>query len=600
MAMRDRTIRAVGASTVLAFLAIGAITQTRPTEQIPVTIDPDPAPVSEAGTSAIDEPFVYRVGVLSGVSTDNFWAFYGQSPSVWDAYILGPTKAALYALDPKNGGIRPELAMSEVQPRFDKDGWRVRVKLNPSMHWSDGAPMTSEDFLFTFETVRRLGLGGSWALSYPPEIESVHADGPHELRIEFTGRPNLGTWPNAVGLAPVMPKHVWEAMSTDVEGLYGASGASDVGGGPLKLTSVTADLIISEANPGYVGRGPDRVEYHVFADETAAIGAIRQGAIDSILSPNGLTADQQAALEGENGISVTTSPSNGVRYLGFNLSREPMSDLAFRNALALVLDRTEMAGAGTVADTFIDPANQMWYDLESAEAITARYEGDLTVRFGKAMELLRAAGYTWATEPVATNDGVTPGTGLLVRGQSPAILTILTAGESYDPTRPAQAAEIATALGWFGFEVRPVETDFDTVVDLTFTRGEDGLMHYDMYILGWTLGNPALPGFYRSLFSTGGVQNNTGYSSPRFDAELARFESAHDLQSARTALWSMESILAEELPYLLLYNTSISEAFRSDRVGFDIERALGGLQGRLGGIGDVHPIGITGAVTLGG
>jgi ABC-type transport system substrate-binding protein len=397
-----------------------------------------------------------------------------------------------------------------------------------------------------------------------------------------------------------MPKHIWEALSTDGETLYAASGADDVGGGPLKLSVVGTDLIVSEANPGYVGRGPDRVEYHVFADEMAAVEAIRQGSIDSILSPNGLTVEQQGLLEGETGISVTTSPSNGVRYLGFNLSREPMSDPAFRNALALVLDRSELAGTGTVADTFMDPANHLWYDPQSAEAIAARYEGDLTARFAEAMELLRGAGYSWATEPMVTGDGVTPGTGLLVRGQSPAILTILTAGESYDPTRPAQAAEIATALGWFGFEARPVETDFDTVVDLTFTPGEDGLMHYDMYILGWTLGNPALPGFYRSLFSAGGVQNNTGYNSQRFDAALARFESAHDLQSARTALWSMESILAEDLPYLLLYNTSITEAFRSDRVGFDIDRALGGLQGRLGGIGDVHQIGLTGAVTLAG
>jgi hypothetical protein len=80
--------------------------------------------------------------------------------------------------------------------------------------------------------------------------------------------------------------------------------------------------------------------------------------------------------------------------------------------------------------------------------------------------------------------------------------------------------------------------------------------------------------------------------------ELARFESAFDLETAREALWSMESILAEDLPYLLLYNTSITEAFRSDRVSFSIDGSLGGIQGRLGGIGDVN--GVEGAVTLAG
>jgi hypothetical protein len=62
----------------------------------------------------------------------------------------------------------------------------------------------------------------------------------------------------------------------------------------------------------------------------------------------------------------------------------------------------------------------------------------------------------------------------------------------------------------------------------------------------------------------------------------------------------METILSEDLPYLLLYTSSITEAFRSDRVRFDIESALGGLQGRLGGIGDVRPAGATPGGTLAG
>jgi ABC-type transport system substrate-binding protein len=177
-------------------------------------------------------------------------------------------------------------------------------------------------------------------------------------------------------------------------------------------------------------------------------------------------------------------------------------------------------------------------------------------------------------------------------------LTILTPGDAYDPTRPLQAAGIAEALGWLGFETRPVETDFDTVVDLAFTPGDDGLMHYDMYLLGWTLGSPARPDFYRALFGPGGVQNNTGYESVRFNEQLAKYETAFSIESAKAALWSMETILSEDLPYLLLYTTSITEAFRADRVTFDIDGALGGLQGRLGGIGDVSPV--TSGVTLGG
>ncbi|MCI0543827.1 MAG: ABC transporter substrate-binding protein, partial [Actinobacteria bacterium] len=492
--MREKTIRSVGAGIVLVLLAVGAVTQTRPVAETPVDIDTPTVAPSITGTTPVSEPFVYRVGVLSGLTTDNFWAFYGRSPSVWDAYILGPTKPALFRLDTSTGTMEPELAVAETAPLWDEEGWRVRVTLDERMHWSDGAPITAEDFVFTFDTVRRLELGGSWALTYPETVESVHADGAHSLRIEFSSRPNLGLWPNLVGTAPVMARHVWEDLVDD--DIYDLEGVADVAGGPMTLADVTEDLVVSIANPGYaLATTPDRVEYHVFEDGGSAAQALAGGSIDTILSPEGLTKEQIGMLDGNAQIEIQSNPANAIRYLGFNLSRAPMSDQAFRTALALVLDRAAMTTGGAapaqVIDTFVGPANAMWYDAEAAEAIAARFEGDLAARLGQAVGLLEGAGYTWVVEPSVADGGVVAGSGLQIGGQAPAILTILTPGESYDPERPAHAAQIAEALGWFGFTVRPVETDFDTVVDLTFTPGDDGALHYDMYILGWTLGNPA-------------------------------------------------------------------------------------------------------------
>ena len=51
----------------------------------------------------------------------------------------------------------------------------------------------------------------------------------------------------------------------------------------------------------------------------------------------------------------------------------------------------------------------------------------------------------------------------------------------------------------------------------------------------------------------------------------------------------MENTLSVDLPYLLLYTSEITEVYRSDHVAFDVASALGGIQGRLGGIGDVRP-----------
>lgn len=590
---------------VLAFVGALAVWQLLPRGQDEPPIElTDPAPSqSSAGTdsSSTTAPaeFTYRVGVLSGVSTDNFWAFYGGEASVWNAYILGPTKPALYSLDASTGTLETEVAVADADPSEEEGTWSVSLEINDSMTWSDGVPITAYDFVYTFDTVREAGLGGSWATAFPDAVAAVEATTPFEIRIEFTEQPTLSVWPHGPGLAPIMPAHVWEDDTTGLEqaDIYSLSGIGDVGGGPLAIDEITEASISSVANPGYpFGDPPDHVVYVVYETEEAAVAALGAGDVDSILSPHGLTTNNSQLAASYPAVTVDLSPSNGIRYLGFNLTREPMSDQAFRQALALLLDRDALAGSipglANPAYSFVSPANAVWYDDNAARKIRDSYEGTLEDRMKRAVADLEDAGYTWSKKPGVNADGtVRTGQTLRIRGDEPTPLTILTPGDVYDPHRAEYAAQVAQALNWLGFDVRPVETDFDSVIDLAFTPGEDGSWQYDMYILGWTLGSPALPAYYRELFAEDGTQNNTGYSSDEFAKELDRYESAYNYEKAKNSLWKMEAILASDLPYLILYTSPISEAYRSDRVAFATIGNLGGLQGRLGGITDVTPIG---------
>jgi peptide/nickel transport system substrate-binding protein len=141
-----------------------------------------------------------------------------------------------------------------------------------------------------------------------------------------------------------------------------------------------------------------------------------------------------------------------------------------------------------------------------------------------------------------------------------------------------------------GFDVRVVITDFDTVVDLAFSREADGERPYDMYVLGWTLGNPAFPTYYERLFGEGAPANSTGYASPAFAAALTEYLGAYGHDGALGALWDMEETIARDLPYLVLYHPQIVEAYRSDRVEFGLHSVLGGIQARGGGLGDLTPV----------
>jgi peptide/nickel transport system substrate-binding protein len=596
-----RILRTIGATVVLAGVVIAGVTQ------IAASVDTDIV-ATESSTSTLDttttveptttvpSPFVYRLAVLSGVTTDNFWAFYGAQPSVWNAYVLGPTKPALYTAHAAAGRLQPELAVADVEPQRDETGWHVMVALNPELTWSDGVGVTAHDVLFTFEVVRSLKLKGSWAEAFPKTVESMRVESDNLLRIDFTKRPQLSVWPFGVGLAPIMAEHIWEDRVADLDrkSLYALSGEEDVGGGPLAIDSVGEDLIVSVANPGYLeDHAPEVVEYHVFADEEDALDALVAGSVDSILSPTGLTAGQIDTIEATPVVEFAASPGNAVRYLGFNLDRDPMSDRAFRSALALLLDREKLAeaisGAGSAAWSFMPEANTKWFDEDANGAIEAEYQSSLKSRLERALQGLQDAGYAWDKVPSVQDGKLIAGSGLTIDGQPPQTLTILTPGDAYDPARPDYVGTIASTLVALGFDARPIETDFDTVIDLAFTPGEDGELHYDMYLLGWTLGNQALPNYHGALFASDGPMNNTRYNSEDFDAALSTYRAAVTNEQAMQALWDMESILARDLPYLPLYTSQITEAYRSDLVQFDVVGTLGGLQGRLGGIWDVKP-----------
>jgi ABC-type transport system substrate-binding protein len=597
--MPNKTSRAVAAGLVLLGIVIAAIIQIRSNDALPAQLaEPVPStePVGPASDStSADSEFVYRVGLLAGITTTNYWEYIGAEPTAWNAYVLGPTKPALYSIDPAANALVPELAAGEADAILEEAGWRVQIQLSDDLAWSDGEPMTADDVVYTFETVRRLGLGGGWADSYPDEITKMVAVSEHELRIEFKSRPGLGLWPYGLGLAPIMPAHVWAGHTETAASAADLYAVDDPGvsGGPLQIVDVADGKIEAVANPGYPRNELAAVEYTVFSDEEEAVAAVKAGTVDTILDPNGLSADGVSALSGTSGVAIERSPANSVRYLGFNLTRNPMSRPEFRRGLALLLDRgavTETLGEeAQTAYTMLSSANGSWFDEEHAGAIATPYARNLEERLTEAISGLQSAGYGWETPPAVVDGILTPGTGLTIGGMAPAPLTILTPGDEYDPARPDYTTRIESTLETLGFDARPVVTDFDTVVDLAFSKDELGARQYDMYVLGWTLGNPVLPDYHRWMFATDGAANSTGYSAPDFDADLAAYRKAAAPEEAKTALWAMEHAVARDLPYLVLYHPEIIEAYRSDRVRFGEHGVLGGIQGRLGGLEDLAP-----------
>ncbi len=603
--MPNRLLRALGAGIVVIGVAVAGIIQIADREPAGAV---DIVGASAAGSSSSPatgsavvaapddpQPFTYKVGLLGAPENLNFWEFYGSPPTVWESYVLGPTKASLYRLDADTLTLAPDLAEEMVAPTWSESGWRVVVPLHRNSSFSDGSELTAADLEFTFDTVRKFLLGGQWEDTFPAEVASVRAIDPQTLEVRFAKRPSLEVWPFGVGTAPVMSADHWTEAVTeaaDTTGLFAIDPDGDPASGPLELAEATTDRVLSRPNPGYAGPQGKNIEYVVYGASADAVDALAAGSIHTILSPRGLTVAESETLAATAGVETVASPAFGVRYLAFNTHRFPMSDLAFRRAVSLIVDRETLAesvAGAEAARTMLPAANTTWFD-ESRAPEARGSAGDGGPELALVVEELKAAGYSWQTEPAFIDGSLVAGTGLTVDGQKPATLTILTSGDSFDAERASYAGEVAAAVEILGFEVLPVTTDFDTVIDLAFTADDSGALQYDMALLGWSLGNPGLPSFYADLFGSESPANNTGYASPEMDELIRRYQNAPDLATARGLLWEMEELQARDLPYLPLYFSHLVEAYRSDMVAFSTLPGLGGIQGALGAFSLVNPV----------
>jgi ABC-type transport system substrate-binding protein len=582
---------------------------------------------AETTTTAAAGPveYTYKLGIFQDTTTDNYWALLDDASTVWNDYVLGPTKPALFAVNYPGIEVSNDVAASEEIPGpvAEGDGFSVTVEMRDDAVWSDGSPITAQDVVFTFETVRDIALGGDWLTYWPlpdPEnpnkigLTGVEAVDDHTVKFLFNISPGLAVWPHGPGLSPIMPSSFWADKVEAAKGsedpkatLYAESGVGDLSGGPVSFVERQEGAFArNEANTGYYdsGRvvtsggvtytvGPFVTEslFSLYGGQDAAVLALKAGEVDYLLNPLGMQRGLLSQVEGDPALTAVVNPTNGFRYLAFNLRKEPMSIPQFRDALALMIDKEFMAnnvlqGVAFPLYATVPEGNTKWYDAAIAEEIGSQYVGKSAAdRATEAIALLKEGGFAWETEPVLDDTGIiTDGVGLTLNGNPVPELEILAPGPGYDPLRATYSVWIETWLNKLGFDANANPTDFNAIVNAVFVPNDEGVLDFDMYILGWSLGNPALPTYHESFWSArndtlvNDGNNNTGFNNAEFEALVDQFNAATDESTAKDIMWQMERILATEKPYILLFDTGILEFYRQENVAYPFTQTLSGLQ----------------------
>ncbi len=219
-------------------------------------------------------------------------------------------------------------------------------------------------------------------------------------------------------------------------------------------------------------------------------------------------------------------------------------------------------------------------------------------RFTEAVKILTDGGFTWTVAPEwdADNQELLDGTGTGLKdpsGTTVPELELLAPGPGYDPLRSTYSVWIAEWASNLGIPVKANPTGFSVIVDKAFALGEEALA-WDMYILGWGLGDASLPTFHESFFasyqdSAEGGFNTPGYANDRVDELAAELLAATDVNTAKAAVQEMDRIIVEEAPYVVLFQTPILEAYRTTLV-FPFTDTLDGIQNLSGLPADIKAV----------
>ncbi len=226
----------------------------------------------------------------------------------------------------------------------DDRSW-VAFTLRPEARWHDGKPITVEDVIFSFETLKTKG--HPFYRAYYANVVGAEKIGERKVKFAFSGGENREL-PLIMGQLPILPKHYWQGREFDKTTLE-----PPLGSGPYRIESFEAgrSLTLRRVEDYWgrdlpINRGQDnwdRVRYEYFLDETVALEAFKAGAYDFRQENTAKTwATAYDIAQVRDGRIVKEEIENelptGMQGFAFNIRRDLFRDRRVRQAIGNAFD----------------------------------------------------------------------------------------------------------------------------------------------------------------------------------------------------------------------------------------------------------------------
>jgi microcin C transport system substrate-binding protein len=318
------------------------------------------------------------------------------------------------------------------------DKLSVLYTIRKEARFHDGTPMTPDDVIWTFETLRAKGHPSY--RSYYGDVTKVEKEGERGVRFSFKSADNREL-PQILGQMPVLSKAYWSGRDFEKTTLD-----PPLGSGPYKIESLDPGRSITYRRvadywaadlPVNKGRyNVDTIRYDYYRDATIALEAFKAGQYDVRLensSKDWATGYDSPALRA--GLikkeEIPNQLPSGMQGFAYNLRRPLFQDPRVREALAYgfdfewsnknlfydaytrtrsYFDNSELAATGVpqgdelkILDKF---RGQIPDRVFTTEYDPPKYDGSGNIRDGlrAALKLLKEAGWTFKGEKLVNDE----------------------------------------------------------------------------------------------------------------------------------------------------------------------------------------------------
>jgi len=504
----------------------------------------------------------------------------------------------VYSGDRGQSIVNPDESLYSAMSWTNNDQ-TITITLKP-WKWSDGTPITSRDFLFTYNLIESMGQNWSGYLPglFPGDVKSVQAPSASTIVINLTRSYNPVFYTdNVLSAIPLLPQHAWDKESAaGPVGDYDetAAGAkavvnflqkegSDIAtfttnplwqvvDGPWKLAQFTSSGTYAFApNKNYSGPDKPHIAEMIDAQYTtadSAFNALRAGDVTIGTVPDddynqipylksagySIQVLQVAAVAG---IYPNWYAPDGVGAL--------LQQLYVRQAMEDLINRPQIVQQ--IYHGYADPGNgPVSMNYTTLTTPLEKAGGPYPYNPGKAVAVLKANG--WQVNPGGVSTCVKPGTGSgecgagIAAGAKLAFTLEYSAG---DPDVDEMEAAIQTWEEQAGIKLTLKSEPFNTLVG---TVGVCNAQSHPASSCGWQLVDFGYEpyGLYPAGsgdFNTDGLDNQGGYSNPEMDSLINQTEYSGN----PAAFATYENFAADQLPQLYLPDPDYINAYKSDLVG---------------------------------